>query len=150
MYRKIIGNIIAAFLSPIYLYIRWLPNLFDAIVYKKYTYYDFQISSLKELIIDIYNDYLIIFLLALIIVFIPFQLIKDYFYSQKQRLSFLQKSLFLTAQVVLIIIIWGLFSNVFVLPWYKNLFYLVFAFGFGFIFSGLLYLFIDRYLVHKR
>ena len=109
-------------------------------------------SSILEFIRDEFfnnNLFLIISSLSLLFIFLPFQLIKDYYFKKNVSLSFLKKTGILTIIVSLVIIVFGLFSNIWQITWYENFWYLVYAFGFALIFTALLYLMIDRY-VEKR
>ena len=143
--RKLIINILCSFI------------LIPIILQTKY-WVDFNInpflghSSILEFIRDEFfnnNLLLIISSLSLLFIFLPFQLIKDYYFKKNVSLSFLKKTGILTIIVSLVIIVFGLFSNIWQITWYENFWYLVYAFGFALIFTALLYLMIDRY-VEKR
>ena len=131
---------------PIAFKVRWLPNVFDAIFYGDYVYYDFNISSLSEFLNTVYGTgYFVLSLLSIIFILAPFQLIKDYYFRKGIALSFIKRTSILTSIVLSIILCAGLFLNVWAIPWYDNYIYLVFALGFAVFFTTLLYFLIDRY-----
>lgn len=150
IYRKILINLFCAFIVQFFLLIRWLPNLIDAVFYQKYVYYNFKINSLSEFILIVYGDsYIIMSLIAMIFIFLPFQLIKDYYYKKGVFLNLFQRIGILTGIFIILILIFGAFNNIWVAPWYKNILYLAFAIGFGTLFSIILYFTIDRYEIRK-
>ena len=143
---KVIGNIIVALLSPVFFLIKWLPNIFNAVFYQRYVYYDFRITSLSEYLLAIYRDsYLPISLLSLIFIFIPFQIVKDFYQRKGQKLIFLKKVGLLSFLTVVLILGLGVFTNIWVSPWYNNLLYLLFALFFGALFTVILHLLVDRF-----
>ena len=144
--RKIIATLLASLLAPIIGLFRWLPNVAEAILYQRYTYYDFQITSLREFLCLVYcHSFLSISLLALIIFFIPFQITKDYYVKKGRTMSFFEKVGFLSLLMAMVIIIFGSFSNIWIIPWYKNLLYIFFALGFGIFFATLLFFLVDKH-----
>lgn len=144
--RKITGSLLASLLAPIVFLARWLPNVFGAIFYQRYNYYDFHITSLGELLCAVYcQTFLPVALAAFIFIFIPFQITKDHFLRKGRRLTFLGKAGLLSGTVLIVIIVCGLFSNIWMIPWHKNLFYIVFALGFSAFFTTLLYFLVDRH-----
>ena len=147
IYRKIIFNAFIALLIPIVLLIRWIPNVFNALLFGQYKYYDFRINTLGKFLSTVYDGYFIMWIISLLFIFFPFQLIKDFYIEKKGRpLSFIKKTSVLSSIVVAIILFFGSFSNIWMLPWYNNLIYLVFAYGFGLLFTTLLYFTIDKYV----
>ncbi len=145
-FNKIIANLTAGLLMPVILNIRWLPNVYDAVFNGVYRYYDFQIKSFGEFLYHVYgSSYLIEYALSTILVLVPFQLIKDYFFKRKGKLSFLNKWGILTGIMVSWILICGSFSNIWWVPWYHNFIYLAFSVGFGLVFTTPLYFLVDRY-----
>lgn len=147
MYRKIIMNLLIGLLLPIVLKIRWLPNVYDALFKGIYKYYDFRIGSLQEFLYHVYGDsYFVDYVLFLIMFLLPFQLIKDHYFKIGKRLSFYKKILLFSLIVCSVIVLWGLFSNIWRYPIHHNLIYLVYALGSGIIFGSLLYFSVDRYV----
>lgn len=150
IYRKIFGNILVSLLSPIFFSIRWLPNVYEAIIFKKYTYYDLEFNSLGQYLLAIYgNTFVPLSLFSFFLIFVPFQTVKDYFLRTGRPLNFLKKVAVLSGYVIVLVLVWGMFTNLWTTPWYNNLVYLIYAFVFGFVFAGLLYLMIDRYKEKK-
>lgn len=138
-------------LAPIYFNIRWLPNVYDAIFNGVYHYYDFQIKSLNEFLYHVYGTlYLAEYAFSVIMVLLPFQLIKDYFFKKKNKLSFFGKWGILAGIMVSWILILGTFSNIWWTPWYYNFIYLAFSLGFGLVFTTLLYFMVDRYVEKNK
>ncbi|RKE55990.1 hypothetical protein [Sphingobacterium detergens] len=144
--RKIAGNLLVAMLAPIFFKIGWIPVVFDAVFYNKYKYYDFQIDSLGVFLKHVYLETFIYeYLFAIIIIFLPFQLIKDYL-DRKSSVSFFRKMMLLSCIVAVAILLVGTFSNIWWIPWYENFKYLVFSLGFGVLFSSILDVVIDRHI----
>jgi len=142
---KFIGNILAALLSPIWFLISWIPSVFNAIFYGKYIYYDFHITSLKDYLVTVYGHSYWTSLFALIFIFIPFQLIKDSYQRKGRKLAFAKKAGLLGIILLLLIVAFGTFSNIWWVPWYKNFLYIIYAAGFGVLFAWLLHILVDRY-----
>ncbi len=146
MYRKIIVNGLAAFLIfPVISSFRYWKNIAEG----NYRYYDSYIHSFSEYIYVVVLRpmvYPLIPMFFLLTVLLPFQLIKDHYYKIGKRLPYYKKILLFSFIVGCLIMFWGLFSNIWIFPYYQNLIYIVYAFGFGIIFSTLLYLLIDRYV----
>lgn len=144
---KIIANLIVGIFIPIILKIRWLPNIFEAVFFGKYNYYDFEINSLGEFLKEVYvRDFFLEYSLSIILILLPFQLIKDNYFLKNKRLSFFRKFQILTGILIVWIIILGSFSNVWMTPWWYNFTYLVFAVFFSLVFTTLLYFLVDRYM----
>lgn len=141
---------LVALLAPILFKIGWLSAVIDAIVYGKYKYYDFQIDSLGIFLKHVYLETFIYeYLFAITVIFLPFQLLKDYYLNNKSPLSFFKKTLLLSCITAISIIIVGTFSNIWDVPWYNNFRYVAFSLFFGIIFSTIHYLVIDRYVENK-
>lgn len=148
--RKILVNLLAAFLAPFILLSGYLPDLYDAVFYQQYRYYDFQIESLGRYLYLVYGQLFIPFFIgSLIFLFLPFQLIKDYYRREgkNKKLIFYSKWVLLTLIVLAWIIFFGLFTNIW---WtstllYKNLFYIIYAAGFALIFTTFFHYTLDRY-----
>ncbi len=146
IYRRILGNLIASLIAPIVFLVRWTPNVINAILYGEYEYYDFEISSTGELLSKIYGKgYFGLSLISLIIIFLPFQLIKNYYAKEEKPLSFINRSIALASILLLLILLFGTFSNIWAIPWYHNFIYIAYAIGFGLLFTTLLHFLIDRY-----
>ncbi len=142
--RKLIGNLLAATVAPILLQVGVLPNVFRAIFYGEYKYYDFKIDSLKEYLLTVYSGYFLFYFVTLVFVLLPFQLIKNHYNEQGIRLSFLKKSGILSGIVLFYFLIAGLFFvNLFFPVWYYNLHYLLIATVFGVVMSAILHLLVD-------
>ncbi len=141
MYRKIIMNFLIGLLLPIALSIRWFPHVYNAFFKGIYKYYDFRIESLGEFLYHVYGrTYFIEYFVHLFVLFLPFQLIKDYYFNTKKiRLSFLKKWGVLTS----ILLVWMLLWVPLRLEYWR---FFVFAIGFGLVFTALLYFTIDRYV----
>lgn len=102
MIRKIIGNLLVGTLLPVLASFRWWPNIYNAILYKEYEYYDFHIETLRELLNEIYGEYFLSYIIFLFLLLLPFQLIKDYCFRKKnKRLALWKKCLILTGIIVL-------------------------------------------------
>lgn len=83
MVRKIVGNLLIANLVALIAPIRWWPNIYNGVVYGKYEYYDFHIETLGELLYQIYGQgYGFVYIFSLILVLLPFQIIKSAYYSK--------------------------------------------------------------------
>lgn len=86
MVRKIIGNLLVGRLLPILAASRWWPNIYNGVVHGKYEYYDFRIETLEELGYEIFGrDFLVDYIIGLVLLLLPFQLIKDYNYKKNGR-----------------------------------------------------------------
>src|SRR5690606_27534987 len=106
--RKITANFFASLLTPIAVSFRWLPNVVEAIFYQRYIYYDFQITSLGEFLCEVYcRLFLPTSVAALVIIFIPFQVIKDYCIRRGWALTFFKKVGLLSGITLVPIVIYG-------------------------------------------
>lgn len=142
--KKIIVNLAVNLTIPFLLKIRWVPNLYDAIINKKYTYYDYHIETLSRFLYYLYGESFIVdYLLFLVFILIPFQLIKDY-YSKKYYLSFIHKCIILMIIIITYIIIIGLFYNIWVAPWWYNFMYLLYSFIFSVIINTFFYFLLEK------
>jgi len=147
MIRKILGNLIIGLLSPIFLKIVWLPEVYNALFKNEYKYYSFRIETLSEFLYHIYGEnYILIYLLNLIVILLPFQLIKDYYFKMDKLIVFSKKVVIFFILFSSIVILFGCFSNIWFIPIWKNIYYILFGLFYSFIFSSLLYIVIDRYL----
>lgn len=143
---KIIGNLFIGLFMPFLLKLRWLPNLYDAIFFKKYVYYDFNINTLSEFLYYLYGEsYLIEYIFSVILFLIPFQLIKDFFYKKNSRLSLIKKTIILNLVFIICIIIIGMFSNIWFIPWWCNLIYIIYSFFMSIIITVSSYFIIDKH-----
>ena len=145
--RKITWNLLLCLLAPIILQIGALPKVYRAIVYQDYSYYDFQIKSLNEYLFTVYRSYFLFYLIALVFLLIPFQLIKDYLSKAGKNPTLFKRFFILLTLFVSYVLILGLFfMNLFTIsPWYYNLIYPGLAITFSAVFTILTHLFIDRY-----
>lgn len=150
MVEKIICNMVICLIMPLLNLFR-LPFLFDAIFYQKYIYYDFDINSFSEFFYYVYGkDYFIIYFIFLLFILFPFQLIKDYYFRKDIYLPFFKKVIILMCIIISFILLLGTFSNIWVLPWWKNLAYVVYSFIYSLILSTLTYYSIDKYVEYKN
>lgn len=151
MYRKITGNLIAALLLPIVIKTWEWKGIYRAIVYQQYEFYDFKINSLKDYLAVIFEgSYPWVPLISLLLIFVPFQLIKNYYQKKGIRLSFITKIVILSSITVCVIVFFGTFSNIWAVPWYHNFIYIAYAIGFGLFFTTLLYFLVDRYAERQQ
>lgn len=145
-YRKLLFNLLASLAAPLIFFIKRIPDIYVAIVSKQYKYQDYQITSLKDYLHAVFEGfYLWLSLLSLILIFVPFQLIKDYCYKKKRALTFLQKVSLLTLIMAIWLIAWGLVGNIWFYPVYYNLIYIGFSIFFGLLFAAFFYLTVDKY-----
>ncbi len=145
LYKKLFGNILITLCSPIFFAMRWWPETFNAFFYGRYEYYDFNIHTLEEFLFYVYVEhYFVIALLALLFVFLPFQVIKDIFSRRRKSLTLFHKGLILSSILLLILALYGTFNAFWARPWKEIVGYLLSAFALGFIFSYLLYWVVDR------
>ncbi|MCL7986760.1 hypothetical protein M8998_02280 [Sphingobacterium sp. lm-10] len=79
-------------------------------------------------------------------ILLPFQLVKDHYTGMGKSLSFGKKVFALSLLISILICLFGSFSNIWTIPWYYNFIYIVYAFGFGLLFTTLLYVMVDRYV----
>jgi len=145
MFRKIFYNAFAAFfLFPLLLNFKyWIDFGINPI--KKYA--TFQEAVIQEF----FNDslYFILAFAFLILILLPYQLIKDSNLNKGRKMSIGKKVLLFTGLICGLIILFGSFNNIWWRPWYKNLYYIVFALSFGLFFAIFLHLSIDRYEERK-
>ncbi len=145
MKRKIIGNLLVGLILPILILGRWLPNTYHAVFFDVYEYYDFHITSLSQFLSTVYRHYIFIYVISLLFILLPFQVLKDLYYAKKGKyLSLLKKVLFL---VLLLLIENMLFIRGPIYEWYGR--YILFAAGIGIPISILLYFTVDRYVERK-
>ncbi len=144
MSRKISVNLILNLIVPFLFKIIWFPNLYNAIFKKEYIYYDFEIKSFSEFFYYVYGeDYLIIYLLSLLLFLMPFQLLKDYYYNKGYKLSYTKKVFLLMLIIICCISIFGTFSNIWMFPYWHNIIYIIFSFFLSIILTTITYYFID-------
>ena len=138
--RKIIFNAIIGFLVfPLLLQIkRW--GDFDVNLIEQY-------GSIKAIVLAFFIAfYFLNSTVFSIFILLPFQLIKDYYVTKGKKLSFLRKILWFSALVFALICVFGSFSNIWWVPWYKNMIYIAYALLLGLICTTLLYFMIDQYI----
>lgn len=141
-------NLLAAFLAPFILLFGSFRDLFNAVFYQRYKYHDFQIDSLKEYLYVVYGQmYIPFFILSLILFFLPFQLLKNYYRKEGKykMLTFFRKWILLTLIILCWIIFWGMFTNIWGFPLYKNLIYIPFAAVNSLVFTTFFHFTLDRY-----
>lgn len=145
LYRKILINILAAIFTPVVMMANWLPNVFNAVFYQRYEYFDFRINSLSEMLYNVYGrTYIPIVVVSLLLVFLPLQLIKNR-YQKNKKLTFLKKWMLLTLIILFWVVFTGTFTNIWGFPLYKNLIYIIYAGGFSLIFTTFFHYTLDRY-----
>jgi len=148
MIRKILGNLLVGTLMPLLASVRWWPNIYDALVNNVYKYYDFHITSAREFFYHLFGGWLSYFVYALIytiIILLPFQLIKDAYRRKLIHLSFVKKWFILTAIILGWILLVGMFGNIWMIPMWYNVIYILFALFASFMLTGILYFIIDLY-----
>lgn len=149
---KLLGNSITALLTPFLIGCYNIPSLYKAIFYKEYKYYDFDISTFSDFFYYTYGQfYIIIYILSLIFFFLPFQLIKDYYITKKENLSFIKKVYIFSAIILTCILILGSFINIWIYPYWYNLLYIIFSFVLAIILTTILYYLVDiKIIKHKK
>lgn len=147
--RKVIFNFVVAFIMfPIFISAKYWGNIISG----NYRYYDTYYPSLRDyLFVTIYHPlaYPLLPFLLLLFIFIPFQFVKDYYSSKKKELSYFTKVAILSGMVLILIIVFGMFTNIWDYPWYINLRYLFYALLFGIVFTTLLHFAVDNYVEKK-
>ena len=140
-FRKVISNVLVAFV------------VFPLLMRVKY-WYNFQINPLEQfgsiqgiIINDFFRQplYFIMSFIFLLFVLLPFQLIKDDKLNKNKKKSLVVKSLILSCILCVLIILFGTFSNIWWIPWYKNFLYVGFALFLGFFIAILLHFLVDIY-----
>lgn len=144
-FRKVLSNILVSFfIFPLLMQLKyWMGSSIHRIEnHDTFT----EIMATKSFSASIY------FILSfgiLMLVFLPFQLIKDHYLKNGKKMWFIKKALLLASLLSIVIILFGSFSNIWQTPWYENLVYLAFALGFGVFFALLLYFLTDRHEERK-
>lgn len=108
--------------------------------------------GLRAIFIAIFEDpfYFLNAIVFSLLILLPFQLIKDYHYTKGKRLQFSQKVLYFSVLVLILIGLFGSFSNIWWVPWYKNMVYVAYALGLGFVCTTILHFTIDRYVEENK
>lgn len=88
-------------------------------------------------------------IIFLLVVLLPIELLKDYKLKKGVKYSFTVKWFISIVVIMIPILLWGLFTNIWVVPWWKNLYYVVFSILFGLGITSILHLFVDRYSASK-
>src|SRR5690606_267140 len=141
----ILVNLLAAFVVfPLFLSMRYWKNIITGNYQYSDSYYE-KLTDYIDVIIIRSPAYPVIPIIVLIFIFLPFQLLKDYYLGQKKSLSFFKKVLILSAIALVWLVILFSAANLLILPLYKNMIYLAYALPFGVFFAWLLYALIDRY-----
>lgn len=144
--RKLIVNFLFGFLIiPFFLEIKYWTDFNINI----FTHYDSVWQFLKDEFL-LNPIYYIISFVVFCIILVPFQLIKDFYFKRGRPLSFLNKIFVSSLQVILLIIVFGTFSNIWQIPFYKNFIYLIYAFIFGSFCTTFLYFTIDRFYESRK
>ncbi|WP_143053970.1 hypothetical protein [Parapedobacter koreensis] len=145
MLRKVVVNVVTALVGfPIVISIRYWGNLIEG----NYKHYDAYYDSLPKYLYKVIVHplvYPLVPLLFLLFILLPFQLIKDSRSEKGKPFSYLQKVGIFSLIVVAMIAFWGLFTNLWAIPYYRNVIYLAYALGLGLVFATLLYFLVDRY-----
>lgn len=142
MKKKILFNCLSALcILPLFTFIHFYFNEM------KQGYWDSN-NFLYEMNKFLHNQvYLIPYFFVLLFVFLPFQLIKDFYQKNGKRISLFKKFLILFIITTALIVLFSTFVYGMILfPWWKNSVYLLFALSFTAFFSIFLYLTIDRYI----
>ncbi|MCL7986757.1 hypothetical protein M8998_02265 [Sphingobacterium sp. lm-10] len=79
-------------------------------------------------------------------ILLPFQWLKDKKSKDGDALPFFHKWLWMVGLICTMIILWGSFSNIWIVPWWENFIYLFFAAVFGLVLTTFLYVTVDRYV----
>lgn len=146
LYRKLIGNfLVITLFGPFILSARKIDNLFNAIFYHRYEYNDYSYTSFTDFLCALYCNIYLIWVVLLLLIFLPFQLIKNYYSHKGKKLSFMKRIGLLTLIVIGLICFIGTFNNIWSTPWYYNFKFIGFALGFSVVFTTLFHLLIDRY-----
>ena len=114
--RKIVINILLAFIAiPLLFFIK------DLVVIKK-EYYPPELDrgSISDFVFILFKKYInsTMPLLFLLLIFLTFQLIKDYYYKKGKVFCFLYKVGILRGIVASIILFFGSFNNIWVSIWW--------------------------------
>ncbi|KFC34146.1 hypothetical protein CMT87_17035 [Elizabethkingia anophelis] len=135
--RKILINIFASFIV-LQLFINF--NYVCSIIKGNYKYFDTTYINIKEYLeVTIFTfGNLIVSILSLILVFLPFQIIKDHYYNKGHKLTFIKKWLIIFALIFIWSFIWR-GSLIF------NILSILIMIATALFFNILLYLLIDKY-----
>ena len=145
VYRKLISNLLAALLAPIILSVVQLPRLYNAVFYNIYDCQSYRYSSLKEFLCAVYCEvYPVVFVLSLLI-FLPFQLIKNHYYKKGRKLSFIKRIGLMALIVIALVCFFGTFISLWLFPLSHNVFYIGLALGIAVVFTPLFHFLVDRY-----
>ncbi|MDV3875791.1 hypothetical protein CMU01_07050 [Elizabethkingia anophelis] len=104
-FRKILVNIFVSFIVlQIFINFNYICNIIKG----DYKYFDTTYTNINEYLkITIFTfGNLMISILSLILVFLPFQMTKDYFYNKGKKLSFIKKWLVILGLIILWSLIW--------------------------------------------
>src|SRR5690606_36585679 len=117
--RKITFNILVAFfVFPLVMRIKyWIDFGINPV--KKY-------ESIRDLIANefFHNSlYIIMAFSFLILILLPYQLIKDVSLKKGKKLTYIKKTMIFTGLIGIPILLLGAFSNIWWIPWYKNFLY---------------------------
>lgn len=144
MKRKFIGNLFLALVVPFLLMLQHLPAIYVGLVYGKYKYYDFEITSLSEYLSRLFDltFFVISYVLSLVFILLPFQLIKNRYYRKRGKPLVLWKKMLILIGIVTFAMALGNRA-----PIYSALgIFLGYGLGLGIPLAWLAERFIDRYV----
>lgn len=133
--KRIIVNILLAFL------------ILPLTIYGRHYYY-FEIVGHSSSYSGPFKEYarmiatsvlLVAPILFLLLVLLPYNLI-----IMHKNLSYIQKVLVFILIMVIDLCLIGSFSNIWVAPYWKNIYYLIFFIVYGFLFVSIIHLFVDQ------
>lgn len=145
MWRKVIFNLIAGFvLLPL---ISFMTFYYQEVRTGNWTENPFSYESGKFLHSEIYG---LIEVLFLILILIPFQLLKNHRFKRGYKMGFLKRWLILTLIFLIVIFIFAVFTyGAIAIPWWRNYIYIVLSIIIALVFSTFLYFTVDRYVEKK-
>lgn len=134
-------------LAPFIITARYWPNVFNAIFYNDYVFgrYPYHYTSLKEFLCAVYCEIYPILVVLLFLIFLPFQLIKNYCYKKGRKLSFMEKIGLMALIVIGIVCFFGTFTNLWLNPLHHNVIYIGIALGIAVVFTPIFHFLVDRY-----
>lgn len=145
MTRKIIVNLLASFVLVPTIFI---SKYWENIISGNYQYYDNHYYTLSKYIYILLHEqgYPILSVFSLLCIFLPYQIIKDYFFRKKIKIIFIYKIILLIIIIGFIVLIFGSLYDIWKSPWWGNYIYIIFVIGLGTFFTSLLYFTVDRYV----
>lgn len=141
MTRKILVNALISFgLLQLFFFIKYYSIEIDRGYWQMYSFEE----KLKDFLHSF--GYMIPSFLFSILILWPNQLIKDDFYRRMKPLSFLKKWLLMTILILVWIVLWGCFSNIWAIYWLDNYIYLAFSIGFALVSAFILHYLLDFHI----